>query len=71
MKTSQNTLIIREDNSKIRFFHSSFEKELGEVINIEGMKWKVCFLGKSSEECRAYLRTYGKYLFKAYNFNNL
>ena len=45
--------LVRIQNERlvgVQYFESKFQRELGEVLNIDGVKWNVAVIGESKEE---------------------
>jgi hypothetical protein len=45
--------LVRIENERlvgVQYFESKWERELGEVLNIEGVKWNVAVIGESRNE---------------------
>lgn len=76
LESSKSYNIIREDNGEIRAMTGKWERELGDILKIDGVRWKVCMLHKDNFTARCYLGAFsnsnGKssHLFRFHNFNH-
>lgn len=69
LEKSQFGLMIREDNREVRVFSSKFEKKLGDVFNIEGTKFKVCYLSETENDASQFMTDNKKALINWYDYN--
>jgi hypothetical protein len=56
----KHLLIINQDNTVLKYQESKFDREIGDVLQIDGVKWKVCNLFEKKSYCLYYMRTFGK-----------
>jgi uncharacterized protein (UPF0128 family) len=62
-----HTLLLRNDNRHITYWESKWDREVGDIINVDGIKYKVVDLLKNKDEARmtfTFLR--GTQLFERY-----
>ena len=66
---SKFLLLIQEGNKSIKVFNSKFEREIGDILNHDGVKFKVCMLGSNEGECARFLGCYNKTAFNFFDYN--
>lgn len=70
LEKSKFGIMIRHDNGLVKVFESKFERELGDILTVDGVKYKVCSLQESLFYAKGFLGTYGSsWVFKFFNFN--
>ena len=37
----KNTIIVNQNNTKIKIWKSKWDREVGEVVRIDGIKWRI------------------------------
>ena len=62
-KQMKNTIILSEDNKQLQLWVSKFDKNIGDIINFQGKKFKV--VDTNEEKIQL------KYIFKFYNKTGL
>jgi hypothetical protein len=67
----KNCLIINESNREIKAFQSKWEREIGEVVRIDGEKWKVVYLHEDLSSIKHYIYTFRSRLFNTYCFETI
>lgn len=70
LNTSKFGLMIRQDNREVRVFESKFERALGDVLTVDGAKFRVCSLEQNKAYAAAFLGTFGRtHVFSFFDYN--
>jgi hypothetical protein len=65
----KNTIIINKNNTKVKLWKSKWDREIGEVVRIDGTEWRVVNVHESENFLKmdfAFLTS--KQLFNKYKF---
>ena len=63
----KNTIILSEDNNHLQLWVSKFDKNIGDIINMEGKKYKVVDTNEKKIQLKMVFQYYNKTgLFKKY-----
>ncbi len=63
---------MRSDNRECRVFESKFERSIGDIITIDGTKFKVCSLHETKFEAMAFIGTFGwEHCRSFFDYNNI
>ena len=66
-KQMKNTIILSEDNNHLQLWVSKFDKNIGDIINMEGKKYKVVDTNEKKIQLKMVFQYYNKTgLFKKY-----
>jgi hypothetical protein len=71
MELSKHFIAIQEGNLSIRVMDSKFEREVGFILNFDGVKFKVAKLFKSRSDAGCYMASFQPHLFTFYNYNTI
>ena len=66
-KQMKNTIILSEDNKQLQLWVSKFDKNIGDIINFQGKKFKVVDTNEEKIQLKMVFQYYNKTgLFKKY-----
>jgi len=69
MTTSKTGLMIRHDNKLVKVFESKFDRSVGDLLTIDGVKYRVCHLEPNKYYAAAFLATFGReHVFSFFKF---
>lgn len=70
MEASKNFIAIRQDNGNIQVMTSKFDREVGDIMNVDGVKYKVCELFETKSDAGAFMYTFKSHLFSFFDYNS-
>jgi hypothetical protein len=69
MESSKHFIAIQENDLSIQVMESKFDRELGFILNVDGIKFKVCQLFESKNSAGHFMYTFQPHLFSFFGFN--
>lgn len=67
MKTT-HCILMREDNKKIKYNLSKFERQVGDIMKIDGYRWRVIIVGENKHYVIGEANLHGSNIWNDFKF---